>query len=235
MTHIPETPKQVIPKQVAPKPAAPLSKATSAKTKTSPSSQFIPLNETHLETVLGWRNLPHIRENMHSTDEISWQQHLSWFETLKNNTGKQFFVFMQNQRPIGVLNFTLIGPIKNSHELTAPCIEWGCYIGEDNVWPGSGLLLEIAALDYAFISKNAATLYAEVLSSNQSVLKMHKLFQYEALEDRIDEKPEKKEGTTVTVKRFLYQQKQWLTKREKVLSMLPKQIGAAAQHIHFVD
>ena len=196
----------------------------------SPNSQFIPLNDTHLETVLRWRNLPHIRANMHSTNEISWQQHLSWFETLKNDSKKQFFVFLQNERPVGVLNFTLVDAIENPHELTTPCLEWGCYIGEDNVWPGSGLLLEIAALDYAFIGKNAATLYAEVLSFNQSVLKMHKLFQYDALEDRTDEKTD---GTIVTVKRFLYHQKQWLLKREKVLSMLPKQIGAAAQYIHF--
>lgn len=205
-------------------------KTTSTKAKMSPNSQFIPLNDTHLETVLRWRNLPHIRANMHSTNEISWQQHLSWFETLKNDSKKQFFVFLQNERPVGVLNFTLVDAIENPHELTTPCLEWGCYIGEDNVWPGSGLLLEIAALDYAFIGKNAATLYAEVLSSNQSVLKMHKLFQYDALEDRTDEKTD---GTIVTVKRFLYHQKQWLLKREKVLSMLPKQIGAAAQYIHF--
>ncbi|MBB66196.1 UDP-4-amino-4,6-dideoxy-N-acetyl-beta-L-altrosamine N-acetyltransferase [Alteromonas sp. K632G] len=205
-------------------------KTTSTKAKMSPNSQFIPLNDTHLETVLRWRNLPHIRANMHSTNEISWQQHLSWFETLKNDSKKQFFVFLQNERPVGVLNFTLVDAIENPHELTTPCLEWGCYIGEDNVWPGSGLLLEIAALDYAFIGKNAATLYAEVLSFNQSVLKMHKLFQYDALEDRTDEKTD---GTIVTVKRFLYHQKQWLLKREKVLSMLPKQIGAAAQYIHF--
>ena len=205
-------------------------KTTSTKAKMSPNSQFIPLNDTHLETVLRWRNLPHIRANMHSTNEISWQQHLSWFETLKNDSKRQFFVFLQNERPVGVLNFTLVDAIENPHELTTPCLEWGCYIGEDNVWPGSGLLLEIAALDYAFIGKNAATLYAEVLSFNQSVLKMHKLFQYDALEDRTDEKTD---GTIVTVKRFLYHQKQWLLKREKVLSMLPKQIGAAAQYIHF--
>lgn len=211
-------------------PVAANAKTTSTKAKMSPNSQFIPLNDTHLETVLRWRNLPHIRANMHSTNEISWQQHLSWFETLKNDSKKQFFVFLQNERPIGVLNFTLVDAIENRLELTTPCLEWGCYIGEDNVWPGSGLLLEIAALDYAFIGKSAATLYAEVLSSNQSVLKMHKLFQYDALEDRTEEKTD---GTIVTVKRFLYHQKQWLLKREKVLSMLPKQIGAAAQHIHF--
>lgn len=211
-------------------PIAANAKTTSTKAKMSPNSQFIPLNDTHLETVLRWRNLPHIRANMHSTNEISWQQHLSWFETLKNDSKKQFFVFLQNERPIGVLNFTLVDAIENRLKLTTPCLEWGCYIGEDNVWPGSGLLLEIAALDYAFIGKNAATLYAEVLSSNQSVLKMHKLFQYDALEERTDEKTD---GTIVTVKRFLYHQKQWLLKREKVLSMLPKQIGAAAQHIHF--
>ena len=211
-------------------PIAANAKTTSTKAKMSPNSQFIPLNDTHLETVLRWRNLPHIRANMHSTNEISWQQHLSWFETLKNDSKKQFFVFLQNERPVGVLNFTLVDAIENPHELTTPCLEWGCYIGEDNVWPGSGLLLEIAALDYAFIGKNAATLYAEVLSFNQSVLKMHKLFQYDALEDRTDEKTD---GTIVTVKRFLYHQKQWLLKREKVLSMLPKQIGAAAQYIHF--
>ncbi|CAM5204060.1 hypothetical protein [Alishewanella longhuensis] len=72
----------------------------------------------------------------------------------------------------------------NFSQLNQQTLEWGCYLGEDNVWPGSGLLLEIAALDYAASQSGVHRLYAEVLSFNLSVLKMHRLFGYLPMEDK---------------------------------------------------
>ena len=191
--------------------------------KHSPNSLFSPLKASQLEMVLQWRNKPHIRQNMHNPKEITWAQHTAWFDNLQMDDSRCFFVFYQNDRPIGVLNFS-------KYRSSPSTLEWGCYIGEDNVWPGSGLLLEIAALQYALEIKDAAALYAEVLSFNKSVVKLHELFQYTALAD----------GNTFIrdqeqhfVKRFEYKRDQWQQNKPLVLSRLPKQIYAAANNIKF--
>ncbi|OFC68943.1 UDP-4-amino-4,6-dideoxy-N-acetyl-beta-L-altrosamine N-acetyltransferase [Alteromonas confluentis] len=188
-----------------------------------PSSHFSLLNHTQLERVLAWRNKPHIRQNMHQQDTITLHQHLAWFENLTNDPTRVFFVMEQNERPIGVLNFTL----KSENPLT---LEWGCYLGEDDVWPGSGLLLEIAALEFAFTRTSAERLYAEVLSFNTSVLKLHKLFNYTPLEDG---DTITRSGISHTVKRFEYTRMKWLTSKDELLARLPKQIAQAAHNISF--
>lgn len=189
----------------------------------SPVSRFSPLTPNELELVLQWRNQPHIRQNMHNPETIAWAQHEMWFGALENDANRDFFVFYQNDRPIGVLNFS-------EHQSKPYTLEWGCYIGEDDVWPGSGLLLEIAALQYALNIKDAEVLYAEVLSFNKSVIKLHTLFQYTALEDGNTFERDKE---IHTVKRFEYKREQWQQNKQKVLSRLPKQISNAANFIQF--
>ena len=160
---------------------------------------------------------------MHNQAEITWAQHETWFNTLENDANRRFFVFYQNDRPIGVLNFA-------ERQSSPYTLEWGCYIGEDDVWPGSGLLIEIAALEYALNIKDAAVLYAEVLSFNKSVIKLHTLFQYTALEDGHEFT---RDSEKYVVKRFKYEREQWQHNKQKILSRLPKQIGTAANFIHF--
>lgn len=188
-----------------------------------PLSEFTALTEQHLKLVLGWRNQDHIRNNMHNNEEITWDAHLSWFNALQKDQNKQFFIFKQNSRPIGVLNFTQV-------QEQPKTLEWGCYIGEDNVWPGSGLLLEVAALVYAFSHANADTLYAEVLSFNTGVIKLHKLFKYEQLEDG---DTVKRENLEHVVKRFSYRRATWEDNKNNVFALLPKQIRLAAENIAF--
>lgn len=188
-----------------------------------PSSEFTTLTEQDLPLVLAWRNQHHIRNNMHNNEEITWDGHVSWFNALKSNQDKQFFLFRQNSRPIGVLNFTQTQGLPKT-------LEWGCYIGEDNVWPGSGLLLEVAALNYAFSHAKADILYAEVLSFNTSVTKLHRLFRYEQLEDG---DVVKRDDIEHVVKRFSYSRAHWENNKNTVLTLLPKQIRLAAENITF--
>lgn len=188
--------------------------------KRYPISQFIPLSENDLALVWQWRNQPHIRANMHNDAIISWQEHQAWFSQLQQDSNRQFFVFYQDNRPIGVLNF-------KQHSTGTK--EWGCYLGETDVWPGSGLLLEIAALDYA--AKHAQhSLYAEVLSFNHNVIKMHLLFGYHPLPDGL---PLRRNNEPYTIKSFKYPLADWLKNRGKILAKLPKQIVAAANLIEF--
>ncbi|MDR6983932.1 UDP-4-amino-4,6-dideoxy-N-acetyl-beta-L-altrosamine N-acetyltransferase [Rheinheimera pacifica] len=191
--------------------------------KQYPTSQFRPLTEAELERVWQWRNQPDIRRNMHSDTPISWDEHLAWYEKLKFDLSRSFFVFHQNEQPIGVLNF---------NQRSNGVLEWGCYLGETNVWPGSGLLLEIAALDYAAMQNTQHSLYAEVLSFNQSVLKMHQLFGYLSLPDL----PGKlRDNQLYQVKAFHYPLADWRANRDAVLTRLPKQIAAAASFIQFTQ
>lgn len=188
-----------------------------------PQSRFDPLTETELDKILRWRNQTEIRRNMHQDAEISLQQHQVWFSRLQQDNSKSFFVFYQDNRAIGVLNFSM----RDSETL-----EWGCYLGELNVWPGSGLLLEIAALDYAATVSNIRYLYAEVLSFNLSVLKLHQLFEYDTL-------PEKagglRDNQPYQVKCFQYPLQRWRNDRERILSKLPPAIRQAASLITFSD
>lgn len=186
-----------------------------------PLSEFKLLTEDLLQLVWQWRNQGEIRRNMHSDAPISWDEHLNWYEAQKLNPKRRFYVFFQDSRPIGVLNFS---------QIAEGVLEWGCYIGETNVWPGSGLLLEIAALDYAASDNATHTLYAEVLSFNHNVIKMHQLFGYQP-------KPDKpgatRENEAYQVKVFEYPVTAWCQNREAILAKLPKQIAAAAARIKF--
>ncbi|MEO3865806.1 UDP-4-amino-4,6-dideoxy-N-acetyl-beta-L-altrosamine N-acetyltransferase [Rheinheimera fenheensis] len=189
--------------------------------KRYPLSEFKPLTADWLALVWQWRNLPEIRRNMHNDSPISWLQHQAWFNALQEDKQRKVFVFVQDQRPIGVLNFTWHRDGK---------LEWGCYLGETNVWPGSGLLLEIAALDYAANHTDCPALYAEVLSFNHSVIKMHQLFGYQPLPDKTGTL---RDGQHYNVNVFSYPLADWRQNRAAILAKLPKQITAAAQHIFF--
>lgn len=182
---------------------------------TRPQTEFTPFNDTYCRTIWQWRNQPRVREQMRSTEEISWQHHQNWFQSALLDNSRRDFVMLQNERPIGALNFT---------QVQQPRWEWGCYLGETNVWPGSGLLLEVAALDYALMHDNCQQLYAEVKVENKGALALHKLFEYHSAE------PPNNDYLA-----FIYERRTWQQQRERVLAKLPKPHQEAAAAIQFTQ
>ncbi len=186
-----------------------------------PSHLFSPLTEKQLRLVWQWRNSPRIQHNMHSNQPVEWQTHCDWFSALQQDESRQFFLLWQNQRPIGVLNFSAL-------DTTEP--EWGCYLGETNVWPGSGILLECAALDYTANVGKFECLVAQVLSFNQSANKMHKVFEYEQVNTQYGGV---REGQPYQINVYKYNLQQWLNKRTSILKKLPKNIQLAIAKTEF--
>jgi len=180
------------------------------------------LNYELLETVRFWRNKPRIRKNMISTAEISASDQLRWFEELQKDKQRQYFVFYQDLRPAGMLYFTDISETECS---------WGCYLGEDAVWPGSGLLLEVAALDFAFNILRVERLNAEVFEFNIPAIKMHQLFEYSHQDTQADQ--HYRDGVSCPLLKYFYLRKDWLEKREIVLEKLPKQLREATKQLIF--
>jgi UDP-4-amino-4,6-dideoxy-N-acetyl-beta-L-altrosamine N-acetyltransferase len=188
-----------------------------------PEHAFEPLKKEQLELVWQWRNSQRIKQNMHNDALVKWQEHCVWFEKFQTDPSRNFYVFLQNQRPIGVLNFS---------GLNTPTPEWGCYLGETNVWPGSGIILELAALDFTASHSQFSHLIAQVLSFNHGANKMHKVFEYEQVSL---EKGGKRNDLDFDILHYSYELKQWHQKRDKILTKLPKNIALAAAHIQFLE
>jgi UDP-4-amino-4,6-dideoxy-N-acetyl-beta-L-altrosamine N-acetyltransferase len=187
-----------------------------------PEHAFEPLNKQQLELVWQWRNSQRIKQNMHNDAPVTWQEHCTWFEKFQADPSRKFYVFLQNQRPIGVLNFS---------GLNTPTPEWGCYLGETNVWPGSGIILELAALDYTASHSQFSHLIAQVLSFNTPANKMHKVFEYEQVNTEIGGE---RDGLAFDILHYSYELKQWQQNRDKILAKLPKNIAKAAAQIQFL-
>ncbi|MGJ8681851.1 UDP-4-amino-4,6-dideoxy-N-acetyl-beta-L-altrosamine N-acetyltransferase [Paraglaciecola sp.] len=200
-----------------------------------PQHEFKQLSENELKLVWQWRNSPRIQNNMHNNSAVSWEDHCAWFKKLQGDPNRIFFVLWQNQRPIGVLNFS---------ELNTEAPEWGCYLGETNVWPGSGIIIEVAALDFAarvgfcddpkskYKSKPFSHLLAQVLSFNDAANKMHKIFEYEQVSI---EKGSERDGQPFDILHYSYDLNQWQDNRPKVLAKLPQNIKLAADQIQFLE
>jgi UDP-4-amino-4,6-dideoxy-N-acetyl-beta-L-altrosamine N-acetyltransferase len=161
--------------------------------------------------------------NMHNDQEITWEEHNAWFVALEADKSREFWVLHQDERPIGILNFSGIGTAK---------LEWGCYLGETNIWPGSGVMFEVAALDRAVAFKDAKLLIAEVLSFNKSAIGLHKLFEYPLIRRM---SVGMRDGDSFDKLYYEYPLSQWEKNRGKVLSKLPKSLRMATERIEFRD
>jgi len=173
-----------------------------------PNVNFKLITEADIEQVRLWRNTPRIQNNMFHRDEISVEQQKAWFDKLAQDMSQQQFVCHLDNKPIGVLNFSNI----NEDEC-----EWGCYIGDEHIMPGFGLVLAVCALDFAFNELGVISLNAQVLSSNTAPQKIHKLLRYTV-------NPQK---TNSEIIYYQYDAQYWARNRDLVLTLLPKHLKIA--------
>lgn len=186
-----------------------------------PESKFTPITFDLIEKIRHWRNSPRIRENMLDDTVIEPQQQEQWFDSLAKTKVKQYMIFHQDSKPIGMLYFS---------DINKESCEWGCYIGEEAVWPGTGVLLSVAALEYAFKILKVEKLSAEVIETNISPIRMHQAFGYTAKPDKF---ATTKSGKEIKLKCFECLRVDWEKNKETILAKLPKQIRQAADFIVF--
>ncbi|MGL5947842.1 MAG: UDP-4-amino-4,6-dideoxy-N-acetyl-beta-L-altrosamine N-acetyltransferase [Aeromonas sp.] len=184
---------------------------------------FLPVQAQHLEQLRQWRNSPRIRAQMFQQQEISAADQRRWFAQLACDPSRQVWVCCLDQQPVGCLTFS---------QISAQGCEWGCYRGVEVCWPGIGLMLEIAALDYAFNQLQVAELRAEVLTTNVGPQQMHKKVGYQHCGRFIT--VHSIEGVALQVERFTYQRNAWLAQRAEVLGRFPKNMQLMAEQMQFL-
>ncbi len=170
--------------------------------------ELIPLEEKYLDLILGWRNHPDVRKSMYNEHIISKEEHRNWYATIKDDPSCQYFIFVKDNGPAGVISFTYID-VKNKTS------SWAFYSG-DTSKRGIGPLMEITALDYAFRKLKLEKLWCEVLEFNESVIRFHKKFGFQ--EEGIFKGHYLRDGERYDIHRLAIFKDQWLDTRLNFLN-----------------
>ena len=118
-----------------------------------------------LQIIFSWRNHPEIRKNMYTHHEITWDEHIAWFERISADTSCRYFVYVVDEALQGVVNFT---EISQTHRNAF----WGFY-SNPAAPKGTGIEMEYLALNMAFEEIGMHKLNCEVIAFNQAVINMH--------------------------------------------------------------
>lgn len=125
------------------------------------------LEEYDLECIFGWRNDLNVRSAMFSQHKISWEEHLTWFQRMKSDESKKWFLYLDdNDKPTGVVYFQNIDFLQST-------AFWGFY-SAIGARPGTGIRMSIDGLNKAFNEFGFERVNAEVLVKNVISMDFHK-------------------------------------------------------------
>lgn len=130
--------------------------------------KFLRLSERHLEQVRQWRNLPAVKQYMLTERQISAEDQKKWFEKIKNDLTKKYWVVNVDGKDIGVVNLDNI-------DLENQRCTWGVYIGEESErGKGVGQQVELHVMRYVFETLRLNKFWGQTLESNERMLAIHR-------------------------------------------------------------
>ena len=122
-----------------------------------------PVEEADLAKVLEWRNSERIRANMYTDHIISVDEHRRWFRNLREDRRLVCLVFEYLGRPAGMVNFTGIDEANGKSQ-------WGFYLGETDLPRGTGTVMGLLGLEYAFEILKIRKVCGEAFAFNSASL-----------------------------------------------------------------
>ncbi|MFW9988900.1 MAG: UDP-4-amino-4,6-dideoxy-N-acetyl-beta-L-altrosamine N-acetyltransferase [Candidatus Odinarchaeota archaeon] len=132
--------------------------------------KFTKLKDIHLEMVRNWRNTDEVSKYMYTDHYISKDEHLSWFNRVKKDPTKIYWMIEVNGAYVGVVNLYDISTLNKR------CY-WAYYIADPTVrGKGLGRIIELNILNYVFEELELNKLCCEVLSFNEIVVKIHQKY-----------------------------------------------------------
>lgn len=131
---------------------------------------FRPMQYEDKETVLLWRNLPHIRRCMLTGHVITAEEHDAWFDRILCNPRYRHWIIRCANEDVGLLNLYDIDACNRR------CY-WGFYIAGSNVrGKNVGMFAEYFVLQYVFQELQFNKLCCETLDFNLGVVRLHEAF-----------------------------------------------------------
>jgi UDP-4-amino-4,6-dideoxy-N-acetyl-beta-L-altrosamine N-acetyltransferase len=124
------------------------------------------LEVADLPLILSWRNSPAVRQFMHNSHLITAEEHLAWFARASRDTDRHLLVLDMGGTPTGYMSLSKSGD---------DTYEWGFYLAPDSV-RGSGRVLGLQGLEYAFEKLSASWVIGGVLMRNERSIRFHERF-----------------------------------------------------------
>jgi len=138
---------------------------------------FVDLNMDEKRMVLDWRNDSSIRRWMTNQEKITFEKHLLFIDSLKDDDTKRYFLVREGNRNIGVVDFTNIDRGKRECEI-------GLYANPFDKVFGVGRVLGKICLDYAFGELKLDRLKLEVFGDNQKALKLYNYLGFKEIDKK---------------------------------------------------
>jgi UDP-4-amino-4,6-dideoxy-N-acetyl-beta-L-altrosamine N-acetyltransferase len=125
------------------------------------------------EKIYLWRNMPEVAKYMYTDHQITEEEHNLWFDAVQKGSGRKYWIIVYEKEEVGLVNLYDIDPLNRR------CF-WAFYIASKNVrGKGVGSIVEYHILKHVFEDLDYNKLCCEVLSSNHTVVDMHKNFGFQ--------------------------------------------------------
>ena len=130
---------------------------------------LVPMESAHRDLILAWRNSDRVRAAMYTDHTIDRFEHEKWFSRVLSDPSVDYRVQCYKSMPVGLVAVTDIDLVNSR------CL-WGFYVGEPGAPLGTGAAMEYLALQHMFAVRGIRKACCEVLSSNESVIRLHLKF-----------------------------------------------------------
>ncbi|MCH5322057.1 MAG: UDP-4-amino-4,6-dideoxy-N-acetyl-beta-L-altrosamine N-acetyltransferase [Helicobacter sp.] len=122
---------------------------------------FSSLNKIEFYLILAWRNNPNIASFM-KNQNVSLEEHAAFFDALKNQKTKKYFLVFDEDEPLGVIHFI---------DICKQSCEFGLYANP--YLKGKGQILMNTLKNYAFETLKVRKITACVFKNNQKALSLY--------------------------------------------------------------
>ena len=173
--------------------------------------------ERDLRTVWMWRNSERVRAVSFTHHEITWEEHLAWYERSKEDESIQPMVFECGAKAAGVVNFTEIDRQDGT-------VVWGFYIGDQNAPRGSASIMGFLALDYAFGKLDLRKVLGQSFVSNEVSVRYHQRLGFREIEE--ERRRVRRDGEMQDVMRLEVTAEWWHVLRPSLEQRLFSEVGA---------
>ena len=129
---------------------------------------FTDLSLDEKKMILEWRKHPNIKKWMYTQEDISWENHLKFIDSLTSNKDKLYFVLKENEEYIGVIDF---------YNFKDNSCDIGLYQNPNLKGRGQDIVNEICK--YAFSCLNLKNIFAEVIISNTKAYDLYHQFGFQ--------------------------------------------------------
>lgn len=142
---------------------------------------FEKLSHSKIELLRNWRNQNFVLEQMEFQDFISPKEQETWFESMKNNSSYEYYIFGIENEPVGLVHLAEIDKINKSATV-------GLFIGNAS-YIGTGIAFDASSfiIKRAFDELSLETLFAKVKNTNHPALQYNAFLGFQFLKKANEE------------------------------------------------